>query len=109
MNLFMRLMTLCVFIVSFSAFSLTVDEAKEQGVIGETLSGYLAVVNLNNQAAVKLVNEVNHDREIKYGEIALKNNLETKDVAKIAGQKLVDRAGKGEYVRGINGQWLKTK
>ncbi|WP_265523974.1 DUF1318 domain-containing protein, partial [Providencia heimbachae] len=41
--------------------------------------------------------------------IAQKNNLKTKDVARIAGQKLVERASSGEYVRGINGQWLKKK
>jgi len=28
-------------------------------------------------------------------------------VAHMAGQKLVTRAPAGEYVRGINGQWLK--
>jgi uncharacterized protein YdbL (DUF1318 family) len=30
-------------------------------------------------------------------------------VASIAGQKLVSRAAAGEYVRGINGQWLRKE
>jgi uncharacterized protein YdbL (DUF1318 family) len=29
------------------------------------------------------------------------------EVGRIAGQKLVERAAAGQYVRGINGQWLK--
>ncbi|MGJ3352419.1 YdbL family protein [Providencia sp. Je.9.19] len=106
---FIKAIALCISVISFSAFSLTVDIAKEQGVIGETLSGYLAVVNESNRDADQLVNKINREREIKYSEIASKNNLKTKDVAKIAGQKLVDRASQGEYVRGINGQWLKKK
>lgn len=92
-----------------SAFALTVDEAKDQGLVGETLSGYLAVVNTNNAVATELVNEINREREAKYGEIAKKNNLQTREVGRIAGQKLIERAGAGEYVRGINGQWLKKK
>ncbi|EKT62710.1 YdbL family protein [Providencia burhodogranariea] len=92
-----------------SAFALTVDEAKTQGLVGETLSGYLAIVNTNNAVATELVNDINHEREAKYGEIAKKNNLQTREVGRIAGQKLIERARTGEYVRGINGQWLKKK
>jgi hypothetical protein len=38
--------------------------------------------------------------------VAENDQVTTGDVAKLAGQKLVARAGAGEYVRGINGQWL---
>ncbi|WP_439647266.1 DUF1318 domain-containing protein [Arsenophonus endosymbiont of Aphis craccivora] len=48
-----------------------------------------------------LVNSINQAREQKYAEIAHK----TEQVAKIAGQKLIDGAEKGEYVLGINGRW----
>ncbi|ELX8378277.1 YdbL family protein [Providencia vermicola] len=105
--IFPALILSCVFV--FSAVALTVEQAKKQGLVGETLSGYLAVVDTNNATADKLVAQINHEREIKYSEIAKKNNLQTRDVGKIAGQKLVERADSGEYVRGINGQWLKKK
>ncbi len=94
---------------SFSLLALTLDEAKTNGLVGETLSGYLAVVQANNSEATKLVADINVQRTVKYSEIAQKNNLKTKDVASIAGQKLVTRASAGEYVRGINGQWMKKK
>lgn len=109
MNRIIKVLTLCSLLSVFSAFALTVDEAKEKGMVGETLSGYLAVVKANNAEAVKLAEQINREREKKYSEIASKNNLKTNDVARIAGQKLVERASEGEYVRGINGQWLKKK
>lgn len=104
-----KLLVLCSFLSSFSVVALTLDEAKDTGALGETLSGYLAPINTDNQDAVKLANQINQEREKKYSEIAAKNNLKTNEVARIAGQKLVDRANKGEYVRGINGQWLQKK
>ncbi len=109
MMTFIRVITLCSLFGTFSVYALTVDEAKEHGIIGETLSGYLAVVDQNDKDAVKLTDKINHERDLKYSEIAQRNNLKTKDVARIAGQKLVERASSGEYVRGINGQWLKKK
>ncbi|WP_369406920.1 DUF1318 domain-containing protein [Arsenophonus endosymbiont of Aleurodicus floccissimus] len=36
---------------------------------------------------------------------AQSNQLKTEQVAKIAGQKLIDGAKKGEYILGINGRW----
>ncbi|WP_312666177.1 DUF1318 domain-containing protein, partial [Pantoea sp. CTOTU49201] len=42
-----------------------------------------------------------------YQRVAQQNNLTASEVARIAGEKLVNRAGSGEYVRGINGQWLR--
>ncbi|EPL6454875.1 YdbL family protein [Providencia rettgeri] len=109
MNRIIKALALCSLLSVFSSFALTVDEAKEKGVLGETLSGYLAVVKTDNTDAVKLAEKINGEREKKYSEIASKNNLKTNEVARIAGQKLVERAGSGEYVRGINGQWLKKK
>ncbi|WP_340608522.1 YdbL family protein [Xenorhabdus bharatensis] len=92
----------------FSSFamSMTLDEAKQQGLVGETFSGYLAPVR-NTQDALSVVKQINSEREKRYAEIAAQNNITTDQVARIAGEKLVSRAGAGEYVRGINGNWLK--
>ncbi|PLK88981.1 DUF1318 domain-containing protein, partial [Klebsiella pneumoniae] len=40
-------------------------------------------------------------------QLADDNNLPVDEVAKMAGQKLVARAQPGEYVQGLNGQWLR--
>jgi len=91
--------------ISASAFALTLEEAKLQGKVGETLSGYLAPVQQDTET-LALVKRINQGREQQYQQVAQNNQVTTSDVAKLAGQKLVARAGKGEFVRGINGQWL---
>ncbi|EEP91946.1 YdbL family protein [Yersinia kristensenii] len=90
---------------STGAFALTLEQAKQQGRVGETLSGYLAPVKKDAET-LALVEQINIARTQKYQEVAQKNHISTEDVAKLAGQKLVNRAAAGEYVRGINGQWM---
>jgi uncharacterized protein YdbL (DUF1318 family) len=90
--------------LSGSVWALTIDEAKQQGRVGETLSGYLAAVK-QDQETLDFVNRINQGRAQKYQELAEKNKIKVNDIAKMAGQKLVDRAAPGEYVRGINGLW----
>ena len=90
---------------SSMAFALTLEQAKQQGRVGETLSGYLAPVKKDPET-LALVEQINIARTEKYQEVAQKNHISTEDVAKLAGQKLVNRAAAGEYVRDINGQWM---
>lgn len=92
-------------LISHLAFALTLDEAKQAGRAGETLSGYLAPVQQDSET-LALVARINSGRTVQYQNVAKNNQVTVDDVAKLAGQKLVARAGKGEYVRGINGQWL---
>ncbi|HHR5881228.1 TPA: YdbL family protein [Providencia alcalifaciens] len=108
MNWF-KVVTLCSTLSIFSAFALTVEEGKTHGIVGETLSGYLAVIEQSSADAKQLVEHINAERKNRYTEIADKNGLKTNDVARMAGQKLVERAPAGEYVRGINGQWMQKK
>lgn len=91
---------------STAALALTLDQAKQQGRVGETLNGYLAPVKKDAET-LALVEQINIARAEKYQEVAQKNHISTEDVAKLAGQKLVNRAAAGEYVRGINGQWMR--
>lgn len=88
-----------------AAQALTLEQAKQQGWVGETLSGYLAPVKQSAEAQA-LVERINEGRQQQYQQVAKSNQVGTDDVAKLAGQKLVARAAAGEYVRGINGQWL---
>lgn len=90
--------------VSGATWALTVDQAKRQGRVGETLSGYLAPVQQDKET-LDFVNAINQGRAQKYQEVANKNSVKTDEVARMAGEKLVARAEPGEYVRGINGMW----
>lgn len=97
-------------LLAFSALgqparALSLNDARTQGRVGETLSGYIAPLrqDADTQALVKQINQA---RSESYQRLADDNNLPVDEVAKMAGQKLVERARPGEYVQGINGKWL---
>lgn len=90
------------------ALALTLDEARQQGRVGETLYGYIAPLKQDSET-LALVTRINDARKMQYAALAKSNRLKTEEVGRIAGLKLVERAGKGEYVRGINGQWLQKE
>lgn len=96
---------LLAFLLVPSAWALTLDQARQQGRVGETLSGYIAA-RQQDEETLALVKRINDGRSQQYQRVAQQNNLTTAEVARIAGEKLVNRAGSGEYVRGINGQWV---
>ncbi|QRG81278.1 YdbL family protein [Citrobacter sp. R56] len=102
-------LTLTVLILSLlsgNVMALTLNDARTQGRVGETLNGYL--VALKNDAETQtLVKKINEARSASYQQLAETNHIPVDEVAKMAGQKLVDRAKPGEYVQGINGKWMK--
>ncbi|MDM9615634.1 YdbL family protein [Kosakonia cowanii] len=97
---------LALSLVSGIAQALTLDEARSQGRVGETLNGYLAPLRQDRET-LALVERINKARTESYQQLADSNNIPVDDVANMAGQKLVARAKPGEYVRGINGKWLR--
>ncbi len=104
----MKRLTLLILALGFNvqAATLTLNDARTQGRVGETLSGYIAPVT-QDADTLALVNRINAARAESYQKLADSNNLPVDEVAKMAGQKLVARAQPGEYVKGINGRWLK--
>ena len=102
-----RLLTaaLTLALLSAPALALTLSEARQQGRVGE-LNGYLAPLRQDKET-LALVKQINAARSESYQQLADDNNLPVDEVAKMAGQKLVARAQPGEYVQGLNGQWLR--
>lgn len=93
-------------VFSQQVLALTLTEARQQGLVGETLSGFIAPVKQDKET-LELVKRINEARSENYQKLADSNNISADQVAELAGQKLVARAQPGEYVRGINGQWMK--
>ncbi|EOL0519679.1 YdbL family protein [Shigella sonnei] len=93
-------------LMSDSAMALTLNEARSQGRVGETLNGYLVALQTDAETQA-LVKEINEARNHSYQQLAKQNNVSTKEIAKLAGQKLVARAKSGQYVQGVNGKWLR--
>lgn len=106
MKKILTLALLTLTLMATSASALTLAEARQQGRVGETLSGYIAALKTDSET-IALVEQINRARRENYQQLADSNGLPRDEVAKLAGQKLVNRAQPGEYVQGINGKWLK--
>ncbi|EBH0802268.1 DUF1318 domain-containing protein [Salmonella enterica] len=106
MKKYLILWVLTLSLLTPSVWALTRDEARTQGRVGETLNGYLVALK-NDAETQKLVLDINHARRASYQQLADSNHLPVDEVAKMAGQKLVERARPGEYVQGINGKWMR--
>ncbi|EAB2698294.1 YdbL family protein [Salmonella enterica] len=106
MKKYLILWVLTLSLLTPSVWALTLDEARTQGRVGETLNGYLVALK-NDAETQKLVLDINHARRASYQQLADSNHLPVDEVAKMAGQKLVERARLGEYVQGINGKWMR--
>ncbi|HCL5257339.1 TPA: YdbL family protein [Salmonella enterica] len=106
MKKYLMLWMLTLSLLTPSVWALTLDEARTQGRVGETLNGYLAALK-NDAETQKLVLDINRARRASYQQLADSNHLPVDEVAKMAGQKLVERASPGDYVQGINGKWLR--
>lgn len=92
-----------------SAAELSLDDAKEQGLVGEQYDGYLGAVAENPDAAVRaLVNDVNGKRKSEYQRIADANDLALADVEALAGRKSIKKTAPGHYVK-LQGEDWRTK
>lgn len=94
---------LAVILVALSLFSgngwaLTLNEARSQGRVGETLNGYLVALQTDAETQA-LVSEINKARSASYQQLAESNNIPPDEVAKMAGQKLVARLNQGSTSR----------
>jgi uncharacterized protein YdbL (DUF1318 family) len=81
------------------------DSAKSQGLVGETPTGYLAVVKAG-QRAQDIVNTINDARREAYQEIAEKHNIAVTKVETVAGKKAVEKTPNGQYVQ-VDGHWVR--
>jgi hypothetical protein len=88
------------------AHAVTLDEAKQQGLVGEDASGYLeAVVARPDKAVRDLVAEVNAKRRAEYERIADENGIDVADVEALAGKKAIEKTAPGHYVRLPGEDW----
>ena len=81
------------------------DTVKQQGLVGETPTGYLDVVRAEGdaQAVVKAINQARRDESTR---IAEKHDIPVTQVETVAGQKAIEKTPSGQFVL-INGKWVK--
>ncbi|WP_404341164.1 YdbL family protein [Pseudoalteromonas mariniglutinosa] len=100
---FMTLLTAAC--LSFSVWAIELDEAKNQGLVGEDSSGYLGLV-VQHAEAKAVVDEINEKRKAQYLKLAKKNNLSLAQVEALAAAKTIEKTKPGHYIE-VNGQWVK--
>ncbi len=89
---------LAAMLLSPGAWALSLDEARAAGLVGEMSTGYVGVVK--SQAGVEaLVSTVNQQRRQRYEEVARENGTSVQAVEALAGQKLLEKAGAGQWIK----------
>ncbi len=91
--------------ISSAAFALSLNEAKQQGLVGEQVTGYLGAVKATN-VSTALVNDINAKRKAKYKEIAQRNGTGLASVEKLAGQKALEKTPSGQFIN-LGSGWRK--
>ncbi|MGB5686132.1 MAG: YdbL family protein [Candidatus Electrothrix sp.] len=86
-------------------FALELQDAKTQGLVGETPSGYLEAVKATPEAG-QLIKEINAKRKTHYQKIAKKNKTPLSTVEEMAGKKAMEKTPAGQYVK-VGGKWEK--
>jgi uncharacterized protein YdbL (DUF1318 family) len=104
-NMYRNILVVVSLFFSSLSFALDLDEAKQQGLVGEKDNGYLGVV-VSQAEAQTLVNEVNQKRHEIYVELAAKNNITVAQVEKLAAQKAYAKTLVGHYLW-VDGAWQK--
>lgn len=100
---------ICVCLVStmaFSAWAISLSDAKEQGLVGEKTNGYLGLV-VKSAEAESLVESVNQKRKSIYMNLARKNKITMQQVTALAGKKAIAKTKSGNFIQNSSGQWVK--
>ena len=86
-----------------------IDAAKSAGVIGERIDGYLGIVEDGavDASLMRRVNEINARRRAVYDELANDANVTTAQVARLTGEKQIERTPDGQYYLDENGSWVR--
>lgn len=98
--------TLLLSLVITPVWAISLSDAKQQGLVGEQLNGYLGVIQSSSEVN-SLVKEINHKRREAYSDRARNAGVEIKIIELRIGERLIQRAPAGQYIQTPNGQWSK--
>jgi len=88
------------------AFGITLDQAKQQGLLGERPDGYLGLAKPSSSPdTVNLMKDINRKRRDVYKGIAQKNGTALSAVEALAGKKAIEKTPSGQLIMQPNGTW----
>lgn len=107
-SLFFGILVSALLAFAPAALAITLQEAKQQGLVGEQRDGYLGSVESSVSADVRqLISEVNSQRRSRYEQIAQRNGATLSQVQALAYEQAVEATQSGHYVQDSNGSWRK--
>ncbi|BCA56253.1 conserved exported protein of unknown function [Nitrospira sp. KM1] len=87
-------------------YGMSLDEAKDKGLVGEKMDGYLGVVKSSGSDVQALAEAVNRKRHQAYEDIAKRNRTPMSSVETLAGEKAIHNTKPGHFIEGPEG-WIK--
>ncbi len=106
MKIILAIFTGCLLLIAQPVYSIDLQTAKSQGVVGETPGGYLEPVKPPSADVKALINKINSKRKVKYKEIAASNKTSLAEIEKLAGKKAMEKSKPGSYIK-QGGAWKK--
>lgn len=96
---------LASFLITNTAFALSLGEAKQQGLVGEQSAGYLGTVVVNTETTA-LVQDINAKRKQHYQDIAQRNGTSVEAVEMLAGKTALQKTPAGQFIN-LGSGWQK--
>lgn len=91
-----------------AGWALDIQEAKERGLVGEAVSGYVAAVKTPASAEVRaLIAGVNARRRAEFERTAAKTRATVEQVSYRFYELAVQRTARGHYYQDREGRWVK--
>ena len=100
--------TIFLALVLQTAWAIDIGTAKQQGLVGEANSGYLAAVQKPASTEVNaLIADVNAKRKAKFESTAKKTNTTVAQVSHRFYELAVNKTTAGNYYQDTSGRWKK--
>lgn len=105
---FLKKLTSALFVttIAFSAWAISLDDAKQKGLVGEMPNGYIGII-VDSPEVQSLVESINEKRKSIYIDLARKNKLTMQQVTVLAGAKAIEKTEPGHYIKNAAGNWVK--
>lgn len=98
-------LSVLIFLTPISV-AITLQEAKQQGLVGEQTDGYLGmVVDDVNTEVRNLIQQVNNARRERYQQISQRNNIDLEQVQQLAFEQAAEATVNGFYIQNKQGRW----
>lgn len=107
MNVKSLFVAAALLVASQLSFALTLDEARDKGMLGENASGYVELTPRGDASAQAVMDDINSKRKAKYQSIAKQQNTSLGNIEKIAGEKITSKLPAGQFYKDASGKWNK--